>query len=115
MDLQEMDAHLQDLTPHQKKIVQVIYDGGADWQTRSNVARELGKRRLTPYDIDCLKMLTEKGLIETSTQPTTAPGSDFAYIYHMPDGIAHTLQKWSELREKREKERQRKPINLVRE
>lgn len=115
MDLQEMDAHLKELTPHQLKIVQVIYDGGADWQTRSNVAKALDKRRLTPYDIDCLKMLTERGLIVTSTQPTNAPGSDFAYIYHMPDSTAKTLQEWSDLREQREKERQRKPINLLQE
>jgi hypothetical protein len=113
MDLHEIDIHLQDLTPHQLKIVQAVYDGGGNWLTRARVAKALGKRRLTPYDINCLKMLTERGIIIMSTQPTDAPGSDFAYIYHMPDEIADILQEWSDMREQETQERQRKPINLV--
>jgi len=115
MDLQEIDAHIQGLTPHQLKILQTVYDGGGTWLTRSKIARALGKRRLTPYDIDCLKMLTEKAIIETSTQPTTAPGSDFAYVYNMPDHIADVLQEWSDLREEENNRHKRKPINLVNE
>lgn len=113
MNLHEIDEHISELTPHQLKIVQAVYDGGGEWLTRAKVAKALGKRRLTPYDINCLKMLAEKGIVIESTQPTTAPGSDFAYVYHMPDDIAETLQEWSEIREMEAKERQRKPINLV--
>jgi predicted transcriptional regulator len=115
MDLHEIDEHMQGLTPHQLKIVQAVYDGGGNWLTRSKVAKSLGKRRLTPYDINCLKMLAEKGVIIESTQPTDAPGSDFAYVYHMTDDVAETLQQWSEIRDQEAKERQRKPINLVTE
>lgn len=115
MDLYEIDAHMQELTPHQMKIVEAVYHGGGTWLTRSKVARALGKRRLTPYDINCLKMLTDRGIIETSTQPTKAPGSDFAYIYHMPDGIAETLVEWSDKREEITHKTHRKPINLVNE
>ena len=112
MDLREIDEHIQELTPHQLKIIQAVYDGSGDWMTRAKVAKALGKKRLTPYDINCLKMLAEKGIVIESTQPTTAPGSDFAYVYHMTDEIATMLQAWSEMREREAKERQRKPINL---
>lgn len=115
MDLQEIDAHMQELTPHQLKIVQAVYDGGGKWLTRSKVARALGKRRLTPYDINCLKMLTDMGIVETSTQPTSAPGSDFAYVYHMRDDVADTLVLWSDMRENHPQYRERRPINLVSE
>lgn len=116
MDVYVLDSILRDLTPHQLKIVQALYDSGGDWMTRSQVARSLGKRRLTPYDINCLKMLTDQSIILTSTQPTTAPGSDFAYIYTMPDAIADLIAQWSELKDEireQEKSRRRKPVNLV--
>jgi hypothetical protein len=113
MDFEALDAHLQTLTPHQIKIIQVLYDSGSSWLTRSKVAKGLGKRRLTPYDINCLTMLSDLGILESSTQPTTAPGSDFAFIYHMPDAVADALQSWSEVREDAEKTKRRKPIKLV--
>jgi hypothetical protein len=115
MDVRELDAHMQNMTPHQLKIIQVMYDSEGDWLTRSNVARLLGKRRLTPYDIGCLKMLTDIGLIETSTRPTTAPGSDFAYIYCMLDEQAQSLLSWADWREKESQIRRRKPLDLVNE
>lgn len=115
MDLHEIDAYIQELTPHQLKILQVIYDSGHIWLTRAKISRAIGKRRLTPYDIDCLKLLDDMGMIETSTQPTHAPGSDFAYIYHMPDAVADVLQEWSEIREQEYAQLRRKPINLVNE
>lgn len=113
MDIHELDAHMEALTPHQLKIIQAIYNAGNTWLTRSKVAKALGKRRLTPYDIDCLTILSDKNIIETSTQPTTAPGSDFAYIYHMPDDVAKLLQAWSEAQETQSEDQQRKPINIA--
>jgi hypothetical protein len=113
MELHEIDEHMQALTPHQLKIIQAVYDGNGNWLTRAKVAKALGKRRLTPYDINCLKMLAEKGIVVESTQPTAAPGSDFAYVYHMTDDIALLLQTWSEMQERETRERQRKPIQLV--
>ena len=112
MDFAALDETLQSLTPHQKKIIQVLYDSGNTWLTRSKVAKGLGKRRLTPYDITCLTTLAETGILEAATQETTAPGSDFAYIYHMPDSIAEALQTWAEQREEA-KSKGRKPINLL--
>jgi hypothetical protein len=113
MDFEALDAHLQKLTPHQIKIIQVLYDSGNSWLTRSKVAKGLGKRRLTPYDINCLTMLSDLGILESSTQPTTAPGSDFAFIYHVPDDVADALQSWSEARENAESTKRRKPIKLA--
>jgi hypothetical protein len=112
MNVADLDTHLQKLTPHQTKIIQVLYDSGNTWLTRSKVAKGLGKRRLTPYDINCLTMLSEAGILECSTQETTAPGSDFAYIYHMPDDVAEALQSWAEQREQQAKAKRRKPIKL---
>jgi prophage antirepressor-like protein len=113
MDIQAIDQQLSQLTRHQLKIVQALYDAGEAWLTRSQVARALGKKRLTPYDIECLQMLTEVNILETSTQPTTAPGSDFAYIYHMSDEVANALQVWAEANESKQDDApKRKPINL---
>ena len=113
MDIQAIDQQLKQLTRHQLKILQAVYDAGEAWLTRSQLARSLGKKRLTPYDIDCLQLLTEQGLIATSTQPTTAPGSDFAYIYHMPEHVANGLQAWAEVNQRNEDDApKRKPINL---
>jgi hypothetical protein len=117
MDVYQLDAYLQNLTPHQFKIIQIMYDAGGEWLTRAMVAKRLNKRRLTPYDINCLTALTEKNIIAISTQPTTAPGSDFAYIYTMPDEIAGIIQVWSETRNQLQGEnhpkKTRKPINLL--
>ena len=117
MDVYQLDAYLGNLTPHQFKIVQVLYDAGSEWLTRAMVAKRLEKRRLTPYDINCLTMLVDKNIIEISTQPTSAPGSDFAYVYTMPDEIAEMLQEWSEIRAQNQEEnnnkKPRKPINLL--
>lgn len=120
MDLYELSAHMQELTPHQLRVLQIVYDGGGKWLTRAKVAKGLGKRRLTPYDINCLRMLAEKEIIEEGTQETTAPGSDFAYVYHMPDPMAELVQQWSELRDQQLRanfvpEAYRPPLKLVAE
>ncbi|MGJ3239529.1 MAG: hypothetical protein ACFE0Q_12540 [Anaerolineae bacterium] len=113
MRFDEFDEKMQSLTDHQLKIIQTIHNAGSQWLTRSKLARALGKRRLTPYDITCLTTLSEQEIIETSTQPTTAPGSDFAYIYHMSDEIANILQRWSEQRDSDPPAQERNPINLT--
>jgi len=117
MDVYQLDAYLQKLTPHQRKILQLMYDAGGEWLTRAMVAKRLDKRRLTPYDINCLTMLSEKKVLQMDTQPTTAPGSDFAYIYTMPDEVAEVLQQWSEIRDELHQngnqKKSRKPINLT--
>lgn len=118
MDLYEISTHMKEMTTHQLRVVQIMYDGGNKWQTRAKVAKALGKRRLTPYDINCLEMLADKEIIEKGTQDTTAPGSDFAYVYHMTDQIAVLIQQWAEMREQQLRaafvpEPQRPPVKLA--
>jgi len=117
MDTHQLDVYLGSLTPHQFKIMQVMYDAGDEWLSRAMVAKRLNKRRLTPYDINCLTMLSERNIIETSTKPTTAPGSDFAYVYTMPDEIAELIQEWTEIRDQNKSDdnakKARKSINLL--
>ena len=117
MDVDLLDAYLQKITQHQRKIVQLMYDAGGEWLTRAMVAKRLEKRRLTPYDINCLTLLSEDGILVTDTQPTTAPGSDFAYIYTMEDDIAEILQQWSTMQDTLNKndtqKKTRRPINLA--
>jgi len=117
MDVYQLDTYLRNLTPHQLKIIQVLYDAEGEWLTRAMVAKRLGKKRLTPYDINCLTMLSEKNIFKLSTQPTTAPGSDFAYIYTMSDDIAELIQEWSQVKDQLQNEnnskKSRKPLNLV--
>lgn len=117
MDVYMLDALLQKMTPHQLKIIQALYHSDGRWLTRIGLAKAIGRKRLTPYDIDIVKMLTEKGLALTSTRPTSAPGSEFAYIYNMPDEIATLLQQWSEYRDNHPLYRviHRKPIRLIEE
>lgn len=120
MTIAEIDTHLRELTPHQIRILQAVYDGGRRWLTRANVAKALNKRRLTPYDINCLKLLAEKGIIDESTQETTAPGSDFAYVYNMSEQMAVLIQEWWEQREQQMRQNAipeipRKPIRLLME
>ena len=116
MDVYELDAHLRKMTPHQLKIIQALYDADSQWLSRAGVARALDKRRLTPYDIECLHKLGDLEIAIVSTRPTTAPGSDFAYIYSMSDEIADLIQQWTEMRDTLEQERKprrRKPINII--
>lgn len=117
MTLYDMDALLNQMTPHMLRLLQAMYDAGGRWMTRANVAKAIGKKRLTPYDINCLKALADKGLLAESTQETTAPGSDFAYVYTMTDQVAEMLAEWWEIRETQVRqpiiaEVPRKPIRL---
>jgi hypothetical protein len=114
MDVYTLDTLLQQMTPHQLKLIQAMYDSDGKWLTRSGVAKAIRKKRLTPYDIDILHMLGEKGILELSTRPTTAPGSDFAYIYCMTDEMAQLLQEWSDFRDNNPMyRRRRRPIRIM--
>jgi len=113
MNLEELSEHLADMTPHQIKILQALYDSGDDWLTRAKVAKAIGKRRLTPYDIDCLTMFSEKGIVELGKQPTKAPGSDFAYIYHVSDEVSELIYEWAQQQSRIFNSPKRKPLNFT--
>jgi predicted transcriptional regulator len=118
MTLQEISVHLNLLTQHQLRLLQIVYESGERWLTRAQVAKGLNKRRLTPYDINCLRLLAEKGIVQEGQQETSAPGSDFAYCYNMTDYTAELVQQWSEVRARQLREtfvpeNFRPPLNLM--
>ena len=55
MDGYEIDIHMRDLTPHQTRILEALYNAGEVWLTRAQIAKAIDKRRLTPYDINILQ------------------------------------------------------------
>lgn len=116
MDFYELDSHLRQLTPHQSKLLEVVYNAGPKWVTRIEIARRIGKRRLTPYDMILLKDLSDRGLMMMSTKPTTGFGADFAYIYQVGEEVAVLLHQWWETQERRVHRElartTRKPIKL---
>lgn len=93
MNWSDFEQHLFALTEHQRKILDIIYAAPTGWMTRLELARAMGKRRLNPYDMSCLDLLAEQGLIEVSQRPSRAPHVEFAHIYRVPDGIAQGLQE----------------------
>lgn len=92
MDWSDFEQHLYALTEHQRKILDIIYSAEQGWMSRLELAKAMGKRRLNPYDMSCLDLLAEQGLIEVSQRPSRAPHVEFAHIYRVPDGIAQSLQ-----------------------
>ena len=111
MDVEKLDALLQQMTPHQKKLIQAVYDVGDKWASRTELARVMGKKRLTPYDFECLRRLAEQGIVLLETRESKGPGSDFAYIYKMSSDVAQLFQRWSEYVSSR-KPPARPPVNI---
>lgn len=52
-----------ELTPHMKKILDALRSAG-DWMNRAQLAEALGKKRLTPYDVQILDGLATAGTVE---------------------------------------------------
>ncbi len=97
MDANEIAAHLAAMTEHQKKILELLYLVGKRWLTRSEIARSMGKRRLNPYDLECLALLSEKGFITISRRPSKVPGIEYAHIYQVTPEAASGIKGWVEL------------------
>jgi len=57
------DGKPKRLTPHALKMEAALGRGRNQWHTRLEIARAIGKKRLTPYDIDLLDLLAEMGRI----------------------------------------------------
>lgn len=52
------------LTAHAEKIYQAICQHPNQWLTRAQVAHIIGKKRLTPYDVDLLHQLVDGEMIK---------------------------------------------------
>ena len=53
----------QRLTAHARKLLAGLESRRNQWLTRREIAYLIGKKRLTPYDIDLLALLAEHGEI----------------------------------------------------
>ena len=67
-------------TPHNKplsvqaeKLFEALKALGAGWHSRAELARQVGKTRLNPFDIALLEVLRESGLIEAEQHPASGP------------------------------------------
>ena len=54
----------QRITTHAEKLRGVLEESRNQWLTRRQIALKIGKKRLTPYDIDLLDLLAEHGIIQ---------------------------------------------------
>lgn len=61
------------VTPHAERMLEAIRSQRGDWLTRQDIARAIGKKRLTPWEIGLLKLFADQGLIEMQTFDTNAP------------------------------------------
>lgn len=90
----EFEEQLTMLTEHQKKILEIIYLSGDQWLGRSEIAQAMHKRRLNPYDMECLNLLEERGLILSSKRPSRAPHIEYAHIYRVSETALHGITQW---------------------
>ncbi len=61
-------------------LLSVLRESPGEWLTRSDIARALDKRKLSPYDIAMLEILQDKGLIEIQHRDNRTPiGYEFVY------------------------------------
>ena len=65
-----MTSHI---TFQAEKILQVLEQSRNRWFTRNEIAHELGKNRLTPYDISLLELLVSQQLIQTKRDAGFSP------------------------------------------
>lgn len=61
-------------------LLSILKESPGEWLTRSDIARALDKRKLSPYDIAMLEILEDRGLIEIQHRGNRTPiGYEFVY------------------------------------
>lgn len=73
------------LTEQAQKLLEILQKTGAEWMNRKDIAKAIGKRRLTPYDIALLELLQDKGLVEIQSRPNGTP-IGYEWVYHARPG-----------------------------
>ena len=61
------------LTEQAHKLLEILRATEIMWMNRKDIARAIGKRRLTPYDIALLELLQDKGLVEIKSRANGTP------------------------------------------
>lgn len=69
------------LTEQAQKLLEALQDNRSPWKNRKEIARAIGKRRLTPYDIALLELLQNRGLVEIKSRPNGTP-IGYEWVYH---------------------------------
>lgn len=72
------------LTAHADKLLNGLEKHRNQWLTRREIALAISKKRLTPYDIDMLELLAEKGKIRME-QEEGFSREGFRWIYGVFD------------------------------
>ena len=94
----EFENRVEQLTNHQWKLLEVLIKADAEWVTRRQIAKVIGKRRLIPYDIGCLKMLEENDLIEIARIDDNTP-IGYQVVYRVSKNTISVLQQINELQQ----------------
>jgi hypothetical protein len=76
------------LTEQAQKLLEILRDTRIEWMNRKDIARAIGKRRLTPYDIALLELLQDKGLVEIKSRPNGTP-IGYEWVYHARPDANH--------------------------
>lgn len=54
--------HKTELTPHARKLLSALREYENLWLSRTEIAENIGKNRLTPYDIQLLESFADMGI-----------------------------------------------------
>jgi hypothetical protein len=98
MKPEEFEDRVERLTNHQWKLMEVLIKADSEWVTRRHIAREIGKRRLIPYDIGCLKLLEENALVNIAKVQDNTP-IGYQVVYRISEGTATALAKINEMQQ----------------
>jgi DNA-binding response OmpR family regulator len=98
MQTHEFEQRIDQLTNHQWKLLEVLIKADSQWVTRRQIATAIGKRRLIPYDIGCLKMLQEKELVDMEHINDNTP-IGYQVVYRISVGTATALKQINKIQE----------------
>lgn len=98
MQPDEFAARVNRLTNHQWKLLEVLIQANMKWVTRRQIANTIGKRRLIPYDIDCLKTLEEFELVNIEQVHDDTP-IGYQVVYRVSEQTMSVLEEIHRLRQ----------------
>jgi hypothetical protein len=80
------------LTPRADVLRKTLEGSTNHWFTRREIALKVGKKRLTPYEIDLLHLLAEKGAIQIS-QEEGYSRDGYRWLYGVFDNASNALEE----------------------
>ena len=80
MKILEPQYRAAPMTDHAVKILEALQTRPGEWLKRKDIAELMGRRRLTPYDIELLQRLCDVGAAEIGKRPNPTPiRHEYAY------------------------------------